>query len=118
MAHTPSADGNDWTQLLDRLSKENEGQLVTIELLDPTFGDQYEAERMPFAYATYDPKDDMIIVAVGGRSARFPVVLRHMISHPTEVGAAEFEGAGSAIRVIDADGTVTLVSFFPATTPL
>jgi len=64
-------------------------------------------------YAAYDPKDDVVIIAVGGRSPRYPVVLRHMISHPTEVAAAEIGSARAAIRVVDAEGTATLVSFFP-----
>lgn len=112
MSDTNSGDG--WAQLLDRLSTEHAGQVVTIEVLDPAYGDQHEAERLPFAYAAYDPKDDTVVIAVGGRSPRYPVTLRHMISHPTEVSAADVDTARAAFRVIDADGTATLVSFFPA----
>lgn len=66
------------------------------------------------AYAAYDPKDDVVVIAVGGRSPRYSVILRHMISHPTEVAAADVDTARAALRVIDADGTATLTSFFPA----
>jgi hypothetical protein len=54
------------------------------------------------------------VIAVGGTSPRYPVVPRHMISHPREVNAADVDGARAALRVIDADGTITLVSFYPA----
>jgi len=117
MADTPTVDRSEWVTLLDRLTKEHEGELVSIELLDPTYGDLHEAERLPFAYLTYDPRDDVVIVAVGGRSGRYPVVLRHIISHPSEVSAAEGRPAGVAVRVIDAEGTPTIVSFFPDSVP-
>ena len=109
MADTPKADHTEWTDRLDRLTKEHEGQPVTIELLDPEYGDQHEAERLPFAYATYDPRDDVVIVAVGGNSPRYPVVLRHMIWHPSEVDIAP-EGP---FKVVEQDGTTTLVAFYP-----
>jgi hypothetical protein len=113
MSDTNPAAG--WARLLDRLSTQHVGQVVTIELLDSTYGDQYEAERLPFAYAAYDSKDDTVIIAVGGRSPRYPVTLRHMISHPTDVSVSDVDPAREALRVIDADGTATLVRFFPAT---
>ncbi|MDQ1632386.1 MAG: hypothetical protein QOC80_2358 [Frankiaceae bacterium] len=100
----------EWQRRLDELTKEQEGTWVTIEVLDPVYGDQTEAERMPFAYATYDVKDDVVIIAVGGNSPRFPVVLRHMIWHPREVDVTS--GADlTAMKVTDADATETLVSF-------
>ncbi|GAA3156191.1 hypothetical protein GCM10010521_50260 [Streptomyces rameus] len=79
---------DEWKTALDRITEERTGEHVTIELLDPEVGHQYEAERLPFAYLDYDPKDDTVIVAVGGRSARYPVVLRHVIAHPREVDVA------------------------------
>jgi hypothetical protein len=53
---------------LDQLTADHEGQHVTIELLDPSVGYQHEAERLPFAYINFDPKDDVIVIAVGGKS--------------------------------------------------
>jgi hypothetical protein len=101
-------DRSEWAGAFDRLTKEHEGQYLTIELLDPEYGDQHEAERLPFAYAAYDPRDDVVIVAVGGNSPRYPVVLRHMVWHPSEVDLAP----DGAFRVVEQDGTTTLVSFF------
>jgi len=108
MADTLMTPRQGWVEGLDRLTKDREGQQVTIEVLERTFGDQLEAERLPFAYASYDPKDDAVIVAVGGRSSRYPVVLRHMVWHPTEV---DIDLDGGAFRVVEQDGTTTIVSF-------
>jgi hypothetical protein len=108
MADTPKAGRAEWAALLGRLTKEHEGRLITIELLDPEYGDQHEAERLPFAYADYDPRDDVVIVAVGGNSPRYPVLLRHMIWHPSEVDVAP----DGAFRVVDQDDIATLVSFY------
>jgi hypothetical protein len=106
-----TADKVEWAPLLDTLTKEHDGDLITIEVLDPTYGDLHEAEGLPFAYCSYDRRDDVVVVAVGGASSRYPVVLRHMISRPTEVSVS-----GTAARVIDANGTATVVSFFPPAT--
>ncbi|MEA2612652.1 MAG: hypothetical protein QOI52_611, partial [Chloroflexota bacterium] len=52
----------------------------------------------------------VVIIAVGGNSPRFPVVLRHMIWHPREDDVTS--GADlTAMKVTDADATETLVSF-------
>jgi hypothetical protein len=98
-----TADKAEWTGLLERLTRDHSGDLVTIELLDPTYGDLEEAEHLPFIYATYDPRDDVVVVAAGKEDS---VALRHMIERPAEVSVSE-----RAARVIDADGAATVVSF-------
>jgi hypothetical protein len=108
-------DRNEWRQFFDQLSKDREGDLVTIELLDSSHSDRREAELLPFFSATYDRKDDVIVVSVGGRSPRYPVVLRHIISHPSEVSTMDDGSRTTAVRVLDRDGTVTLITFSPAT---
>ena len=67
-------------------------------------------DRLTFAYTSYDPKDDVVVVAVGGRSSSYPVVLRHMVPHPSEV---DIDLDAGAFRAVEQDGTTTLVSFFP-----
>jgi hypothetical protein len=111
MTGTSTVDHSEWTSLLDRLTKDHEGEYVTIEIVDPTYGDNPEAERMPFQYAAYDYKDDVAFVVVGGKTPRYPVALRHMVAHPADVTATMDP---PAVRVVDNDGTATLVSFFPA----
>jgi len=110
MTESSTTDRKAWADQLDQLTKERESQYVTIEVVDPTYGDETEAERLPFAYATYDPKDDAVIIGVGGNTKKYPVVLRHMVSHPTEVDVDL--GAG-ALKVAEKDGTTTIVAFHP-----
>jgi hypothetical protein len=111
---TLAADSRQWGQLLDRLSRDHEGDRVTIERLEPdrnvpgAFGDQAEALRLPFTYASYDPRDNVVVVAVGGTTATFPVVLRHLIWKP-----AQLHPDKAAFRVVDGDGIATVVTFFP-----
>ena len=110
MTQSSTTDQEEWVSQLEQLTKDREGQYVTIEILHPEFGDGRQAERLPFAYTSDDPKDDAVIVAVGGRSSSYPVVLRHMIWHPTEV---DIDPDAGAFRVVEQDGTTTIVSFFP-----
>jgi hypothetical protein len=107
-----TTDREAWTRVLDELTERHAGERITIEWLDRTYGDQSEVERLPFAYASYDQKDDVVIVAVGGKSPQYPVVLRHMIWHPTGVSVATESGV-TAIRVVDKDGAASLVTFYP-----
>ncbi|WP_214367820.1 DUF5335 family protein [Pseudonocardia sp. H11422] len=107
-------DHSEWRRTLDQLTAEHEGEKVTIELDDPSIGHEHEAEQKPFAYATYDPKDDVVIVAVGQDKPEEPV-LRHMVWHPTEVTVADDPSLPPAFRVVEPDGTTTLVTFFRQT---
>jgi acetamidase/formamidase len=106
MTDTSTDNRSTWARELDQVTDEHEGDLVVIEVLDTTYGDGEEAERVPFAYASYDRKDDVVIVGVGGRSGRFPVALRHIIAHPVQIDVAE-----NAMRVVSEDGTTTIVTF-------
>ncbi len=105
----------DWRQALDTLTKEHEGDEVTIEVLTDEFGDQHEAEKVPFAYVEYDPHGDMARVAVGGRDGRYPVELSHAIEHPGSITVHTPAPGETAVTldVVAADGTQTLVTFHP-----
>jgi hypothetical protein len=103
--------GSEWKDALDGLTAQCKGRSVTIEVIDEEVGHQPEVERLPFSYATYDPKDDVAIVAVGGDDLRYPVVLRHMVSHPAQIDVAT-DLPEPAVRIVETDGTVTLVTFY------
>lgn len=98
---------DEWVLQLDQLTKDRRGQYVAIEILHPAYGDEPQVERLPFAYAAYDPKDDVVIIAVGGSTPQYPVLLRHMISHPTEVDVDD-----GGLKVVEKDGTTTITSFY------
>jgi hypothetical protein len=109
MTVTSPEQHGEWSALANRLSADHAGHDVTIEVLDAGGGDSSMIERMPFDGITYDHKDDVVVIAVGGRSPRYPVVLRHVIRHPQEI-AFDLIPQGAALRITDADGTTTLVS--------
>ncbi|MFF9378546.1 DUF5335 family protein [Streptomyces griseoluteus] len=113
MAGTETLDRSTWETALNQLTEEHDGEFVTVEVLDPEVGHQYEANQLPFATISYDPKDDVVAVSVGGRSPRYPVVLRHLVSHPTEIDVATQDVPEPAVRIVDKDGTATLITFFP-----
>jgi hypothetical protein len=100
-----------WSEALELLTKDHEGDEVTIEVMSGDLGNQHEAEKLPLTYIDYDTKDDTVIVAVGGRDSRYPVVLRHIIAkpqailfHPPDPNAAE------AIEVVDGQGAQTILT--------
>jgi hypothetical protein len=100
-----------WESALQLLSKEHEGELVTIEVEARAFGDQHEAEKLPLAYLEYDPHDDEVSVAVGGRDGRFPVILRHGIEHPSSIAVTTEEKYDPlVVQVVAPDGTKTLIT--------
>lgn len=103
----------DWRGELDRMTTEHAGDLMTIEVLDPESGYQHEAQRLPFSEITYDPGDDVVVIAVGGTGAQHLVVLRHMVWCPSEVDVATDEVPQPAVRVVEPDGTTSLVVFHP-----
>jgi hypothetical protein len=106
-------DAGRWAEYLDTLTRTLEGSLVTIEVMSEEIGDQIDVERLPLQAIGYDRKDDVLEVAVGGRSPRFPVVLRHLISSPRAISVEERDSSRpSAILVTDADGLCTLVRVF------
>jgi hypothetical protein len=113
MTETRTIDRDKWAGFFDSLSTDHPGYYAAIELLDTSFGDQYETERLPFNYASYDPKDDVIVIGVGGNSARFPVVLRHIINRPAEVDVAVPAPGETDIRIVDAEGTTTMLRLRP-----
>jgi hypothetical protein len=112
-ATTEQLDSGRWADYFDSLAQQTEGMLATIELMSEQLGDQTDVERLPVQAISYDPKDDVLAVAVGGRGTRYPVVLRHFISSPKSISVQELPGPQPrAILVTDATGARTLIRLF------
>lgn len=111
MKDTLTQDRSTWQSLFDSISEGRSGDSVSIEVLDQDFGDQTEAQRMPFSSITYDARGDVVIIAVGGSSSRWPVVLRHLVHHPVQVDLLERAPSGLVLRIVDRDDAATLVDF-------
>jgi hypothetical protein len=103
-----------WAEYFDALARRSGGLLVTIEVMSEELGDQTDVERLPLQAIGYDRKDDVLEVSVGGRSPRYPVVLRHFISSPQTISVEEDSGRAGpgAILVTDATGVRTLIRLF------
>ena len=113
-----SSSREEWREFLELVSKEHEGDEVTIEVASMEFGDNLQAERLPLAYVAYDNKDDVAIVAVGGRDGRFPVVLRHMIERLRSITVdPATPDAARAIDIVGADGSHTYVTLHRVSVP-
>jgi hypothetical protein len=109
MAVISAEQRTEWTRLTERLTAEYQGYDVTIEILDPEVGANSLVERLPFDTVTYDHKDDVVVISVGGNSQRYPVALRHVIHHPQEL-VVDLLPEGAALKITDSTGTTTLVS--------
>ena len=106
----PELPRSQWQARLEELTKQHEGHEVAIELLDKEFGDEFEVEMLPLASLEFDPKDDVVIVAVGGRDGRYPAVLRHMVDHPQRIVADTYGEGRLALDIVDGDGDHTIVT--------
>jgi len=94
-------DKKEWQPFFDRLSKTMEGKQAEIEVASLTLGDQVEAEWPPLLGVTYDPKDDILEVALEG--------VDHLISKPREIYVDGSPIELTGLEVIDADGIKQIV---------
>ena len=85
-----------WQPYFDAVSKVLSGKRAEIEVAALDLGDQIGAEWLPLLGITYDPKDDLIEVALEG--------VDHLIPKPQEVWV-EADGLDlSSIQIIDVNG--------------
>jgi len=110
---TQELNAESWQEYFDSISPHVDGMLVTIEVMSEQLGDQLDVERLPLQTIGYDPKDNVLEVAVGGRGLRYPVLLRHFISDPQTISVEESDPlTPTAIFVTDAIGVRTLIRLF------
>jgi hypothetical protein len=92
---------SEWSVYFDLIAKTLTGKRAEIEVASLNHGDQIEAEWLPFYGISYDPRDDLIALALEGHD--------HLIHKPREI---YIEGEGlelSSLEVIDADGVRQIV---------
>ena len=90
-----------WRTYFDRMSKALVGKRAEIEVASLKLGDQIEAEWLPLLGISYDPKDDIIEIALEG--------VDHLIPKPREVYVEENGLELSSLEVIDAEGTHQII---------
>ena len=90
-----------WRPFLDAVSKLLDAKEAEIEVGSLDLGEQVQAEWLPLIGITYDPKDDLVEVALEG--------LDHMIRRPREIYLESDAGTLTSIEIVDADGVKQIV---------
>jgi hypothetical protein len=93
---------SDWKSYLERFTRQHvtrePSEAVTVEVLSPTVGDQYEARTERLLGVTYDPKSDAIEVLVED--------VDHLVFRPVELWVIENDdGFIGTMELVRADGT-------------
>ena len=100
-----------WKPFLDELSRLNLGRQVRVEVLSDGVGVRTEAKGLALLgiSADLDGGGRELIEVILGDSPH--AHLTHSVEHPTWMHAAEDELGLSAISIVSADGTKTVVHF-------
>lgn len=102
-----------WKKFLDDVTEFRAGWLVTLELLDPDYGDQHEADHLPLFTIEYDDEDDTVIVELLKAGDPKEIGLRHLVEHPSSIEAdPPAPTEVNSIR-IQGPGNVTIVELQP-----
>jgi hypothetical protein len=91
----------EWHPFLDGLSKILGAKQAQIEVGSLAIGDQFEAQWLPLYGLVYDPKDDLVEVAMEG--------VDHMIPKPREIYADVVGGGLITLEIVDAEGRREIV---------
>jgi hypothetical protein len=91
----------EWRPFFDWVSKGLVGKRAEIEIASLSLGSQIEAEWLPLLGVSYDPKNDILEIAVDG--------LDHMISRPQELYVDDSAGILTSFEVIDGDGVSQII---------
>ncbi len=85
-----------WQDYFDRVSKALGAKLVEVEVTGLGLGDQVQVEWLPLIGLSYDPKDDILAVAVEG--------IEHNIQHPKQIHVEQDVESLYSIEAVDAEG--------------
>lgn len=96
-------DRNQWKPFCDRVSKGLQGRLAEVQILSPALGVQNEATWLPLIGLVYDPKRDVMEIALDG--------IDHLIENPSELYADESAGGLANMEVIGTEGVRQIVTF-------
>src|SRR5438067_13393792 len=74
----------EWRGFLDSVTRELEGEPVTLEVVTAELGSRVEADRLPLSFISYDEQDEVVLVSVLGRAGGVPV-MDHMVLAPWKI---------------------------------
>lgn len=89
-------DKSEWQTFFDRFARDIAGKRAEIEIASLALGAQIEAEWLPLFGIDYDPKDDILEIALDG--------LDHMVSGSQEIYVDVEDGRLSCVEIRDRDG--------------
>jgi hypothetical protein len=92
---TRKLDKKQWRAFFDGVTTMLEGKQAEIEVASLRLGDQVGAEWLPLIGISYDPKDDIVEVALDG--------LDHLIHNPREIYLEDGSEGMMALEIVDGD---------------
>jgi hypothetical protein len=98
---TEKLDKASWHAYFDAVSKALTSKRVEIEVQSLALGSQIEADWLPLLGITYEPRADMLEIALEG--------LDHMIQKPAEIYVEHNVASLSSMEIIDSDGVRQVV---------
>jgi hypothetical protein len=93
-----------WKPYFEAMSDVLIGKRAELEVATLDLGDQIVAERLPLLGITYDTKDDVVDVSLGGENQ-----LNHLIRHPTQIEIVTGVDGVRSIAIMSRDGTVQVL---------
>ena len=93
-----------WKSYFEAMADVLIGKWVEVEVASLDLGDQIVAEWIPLLGITYDAKDDLVDVSLGGENQ-----LNHLIRRPTQIEIVEDTGGLRSIAITSEDGTVQVL---------
>ena len=93
-----------WKPYFEMMSDALIGKWAEVEVASLDLGDQIVAEWVPLLGVTYDDKDDLVDVALGGENQ-----LNHLIRRPTQIEILEETDGVRSIAITTGDGTVQVL---------
>jgi hypothetical protein len=94
-------DRTEWRSFCDRVSRGLVGKRAEIEVLSLSLGSQIEAEWLPLLGLSYDPKSDVVEVALDG--------LDHLVQRPRELAADVVAAGLVTVEIVDGDGVRQII---------
>jgi hypothetical protein len=91
----------EWGSYFDRMAKGLLGKQAEIEVTGLRFGDQIATRWLPLLGITYDPKGDLVEIALEG--------LDHLIHRPEAISVEEGPEGLTALEIVDGDQRRQLV---------
>ena len=110
MSLTKKVEHERWIEFLSMFTNGNRGRMVSIEIDEPSDGDEELTTELPLYAIDYDPvnKGNDLVVSIGLDD----VAYSHTIAAPVDISQLQDDtGKVSSLVVTDQNGIRTIISF-------